>query len=153
MTRTVLMVLLVFLSLPISAQQRDELTPAEEAFVKTYLERAKTFAARLPNPDLDPERLWLTRAESERGSQEWVEATRQLGFNVIGRMYSDWPTAVFLLEQAFEFDPSNPSVVEDLGRAYIFTGRKAEGLKLLESRSGRAGGRFLEAFRKAAGRS
>ena len=134
---------------PSWSQSHDGYCEAEREFVSGWVESAHSTSTLLPISADQLETWWAT---IERGldQRRVTEANRRLGFNYYGRQIGDWEQAISFLESAMSSEPSNPKVLEDLGRALVIVGRSSEGLSILHQANTKNARRFTDAFNRAA---
>lgn len=67
----------------------------------------------------DSERAIEIWASIPKKREQYADSRRRAGYNVLGRELGRWNEAVLFLLDAYEADPKNRDVLEDLGRAYL----------------------------------
>ena len=136
---------------PCSAQTLESYSESEREFVSAWVESAQA-ASRLMPIAAEHLEAWRSTVQSASNSHQLAEASRRLGFNYYGREVGDWSQAISLLESAASLEPSNPRVLEDLGRALVIVGRSSEGLAILRRADTGNARRFIASFTSAEGR-
>jgi hypothetical protein len=62
------------------------------------------------------------RVTPESADYAWAE--RYIGYNIYGRVWGRWAEGIPFLEEAYRVAPSDPKVLEDIGRAYVRVGNE-----------------------------
>ncbi len=81
-----------------------------------------------------------------KGSPNYATAQRYIGYNIYGREWGRWEEGLPFLEEAYRVAPSDPKVLEDIGRAYVKVGKITEGVDLLKKANTGAARRALDAL-------
>ena len=82
---------------------------ASEAFRQAFnYQKSKDFERAIE--------IW---ASIPKKREQYADSRRRAGYNVLGRELGRWDEAVLFLLDAYEADPKNRDVLEDLGRAYL----------------------------------
>lgn len=96
----------------------EETYPVDERMSKREAEAAfeQAFTHYKAKEFEDAVALWASIPDKRA---RFADSRRRAGYNVLGRELGRWNEAVVFLLNAYEADPENESVLEDLGRAYL----------------------------------